>query len=118
MIDQHRLDVDAELVVERDGDRFRLWSEDDGGRLVLDAPSLAALRGLDDLESALPSAVTASIPGELSAAGLTVEIQVRRATVARTGAGVTGGPLGRRLTGLDVALVPAGVLTAAVRALG
>lgn len=108
-----RLSVDAELVVERDGRTYRVWSEDD--RLVVDAPSLAALRALGDLRAALPLETIG--PG-LAAAGLAVDVQVRRATVARVGDGVRDDPLGRWLTGTDAAVDPGGVLAAAVRAFG
>lgn len=108
------LSVDAELVVERGGRTFRVWSEDD--RLVVNAPSLTALDALEDLRSALPAGLA---PGEsLAAAGVTVDVRVRRATVATVGAGVEGGRLGRRLTGFDAAIDPRGVAAAAVRALG
>ena len=108
------LTVDAELVVERGGRTYRVWSE--GDRLVLAAPSLAALGALGSVRDALPPDLA---PGDrLTEAGLTVELQVRRAPVASLGAGVAGGPLGRALTGSDATLEPLGVLTAAVRALG
>ncbi|PSP63331.1 hypothetical protein BRC79_11420 [Halobacteriales archaeon QH_8_67_27] len=109
------LSVDAELVVERGDRTFRVWDED--GRLVVDAPSLTALRALDSLRDALP--VGALAPDDrLADAGLTVEMQVRRATVATVGAGVSGDTPGRRLTGLDAAVDLRGVAVAAVRALG
>jgi hypothetical protein len=108
------LSVEADLVLEREGREFRLWSEDD--RLVFAAPSLAALRAID-LGEALPIAPDTFGAG-LAAAELTVEIQVRRATVARLGAGVESGPLGRWLTGTDAAVDLGGVSVAAVRALG
>lgn len=119
---ERALSVDAELVVERGGRTFRVWSEDD--RVVVDAPSLAALRSLASLRDVLAAgAVPVGDPaldpdGALADAGITVEVQVRRAPVARVGAGVTGDPLGRRLTGVDAAVDPRGVLVAGVRALG
>ena len=109
------LSVDAELVVERGDRTFRVWDED--GRLVVDAPSLTALRALDSLRDALPVGALAP-DSRLADAGLTVEVQVRRATVATVGAGVRGDPVGRRLTGLDAAVDFGGVVVAAVRALG
>jgi hypothetical protein len=109
------LSVDAELVVERGDRTFRVWDED--GRLVVDAPSLTALRALDSLRDALPVGALAS-DDRLADAGLAVEVQVRRATVATVGAGVRGDSLGRRLTGLDAAVDLRGVAVAAVRALG
>lgn len=109
-----RLGVDAELVLERDGRTYRVWSEP--GRLVVEAPSLAALRALDDLRSALPLGPSAD--RALARAGLTVHLQVRRAPVARVGAGVPGDALGRWLTGTNAAVDPVGVATAALRALG
>lgn len=109
------LSVDAELVVEGAGYTYRVWSEDD--RLVVDAQSLGALRALDDLEGTLPVPVD-TLGSGLATVGLDVEVQVRRATVARLGAGVVGGPLGRWLTGTDAALDLTGVATAAVRRLG
>jgi len=115
------LSVDAELVVEHDGRRFRVWGEDD--RLVFDAPSLSALRGLPDVDDLLPATDALPVDGvgpvsSLADAGLTVEVRARRARVATVGAGVTGDPVGRRLTGVDAALDWRGVATAAVRALG
>lgn len=108
------LTVDAELVVENGGRTYRVWSE--GDRLVVDAPSLTALRALGTVRNALPSGVA---PDErLADAGLTVELQVRRAPVATVGEGVAGDPIGRFVTGADAAVAPLGVLTAAVRALG
>jgi hypothetical protein len=108
------LAVDAELVVENGGRTYRVWSE--GDRLVLNAPSLSALRALGDLRDALPPGVAPD--SRLADAGLTVELQVRRAHVASLGAGATGDPLGRFVTGTDATLNPTGVLAAAVRALG
>ncbi|QPV61997.1 hypothetical protein I7X12_14725 [Halosimplex litoreum] len=108
------LTVDAELVVERGERTYRVWSEDD--RLVLDAPSLTALRALGTLRDALPPGIAPD--DRLTEAGLTVELQVRRSPVASLGEGVTGDPLGRWLAGADAAVDPLGVLTAAVRALG
>lgn len=109
------LSVDAELVLERGSDAYRVYDEDD--RLVVDAPSLSALRGLDDLRAALP-VDGANLGPELANAGLSVDLRVRRATVARLGAGVEGGSVGRWLTGTDAAVDPWGVAIAAVRALG
>jgi len=108
------LAVDAELVVENGGRTYRVWSE--GDRLVLDAPSLTALGALGTVRDALPPGVAPD--DRLTEAGLTVELQVRRAPVASLGEGVAGGPLGRALTGADAVVKPLGVLTAAVRALG
>lgn len=109
------LSVDAELVVEGRGRTFRVWSE--GDRILVDAPSLFALRSLDSLRETLPFGTVA--PGDrLADAGLTVEVQVRRATVARVGAGVSGDRAGRRLTGMDAAIDWSGLAKAAVRALG
>jgi len=108
------LTVDAELVVERGGRTYRVWSEDD--RLVLDAPSLTALRALGTLRDALPPGIAPD--DRLADAGLTVELQVRRSPVASLGEGVAGDPLGRSFTGVNAAVDPLGVLTAAVRALG
>jgi len=109
------LTVDADLVVERDGHTYRVWNQ--GDRLVLGVPSLSALRELDDVGAALP-VDPATLGSGLATAGLTVEVQVRRARVASLGAGVVGGPLGQWLTGTDAAVDLAGVATAAVRALG
>ncbi|WP_123538710.1 hypothetical protein [Halosimplex salinum] len=109
------LSVDAELVVEGGSRTFRVWSEDN--RIVVDAPSVSALRAIESIRAALPT--DALDPGErLADAGLTVELQVRRSPVATVGAGVTGDPLVSRLTGLDAAVDWRGVATAAVRALG
>lgn len=109
------LSVDAELVVEGQGRTFRVWSE--GDRLVVDAPSLRSLRALDSLQATLP--LGAVPPGDrLAESGLTVEVQVRRATVARLGSGVRSNRAGRRLTGVDAAIEWSGVATAAARALG
>ena len=109
------LSIDAELVVEGDGHTYRVWSEDD--RFVVGAPSLSALRALDDFEGALPVPIDTFGSG-LASVGVGVDVQVRRATVARLGAGTDGGPLGRWLTGTDATLDLSGVVTAAVRALG
>jgi len=109
------LSVDVELVVEREGHQFRVWSEDD--LLVVGAPSLSALRALDDFSSVLP-VETDTLGSGLATAGLTVEVRARHTPVARLGAGVVGGPVGRWLTGTDATVDPAGLVTAAVRALG
>ena len=109
------LTAEAELVLEGDSGTYRGYDEHD--RLVVDAPSLSALRGLADLRTALPVG-DENVGSKLATAGLAVDLRVRRATVARLGSGVDGGPVGRWLTGTDAALDPTGVATAAVRALG
>lgn len=109
------LSVDAELVLERGEYTFRVWSEAD--RIVVEAPSLSALRALDELRGALPVG-SDLLEARLTATDYAVDVQVRRATVARVGAGVRGDLAGRLLTGTDAALDLRGVATAAVRALG
>ena len=107
------LDVEATLTVERDGTVFDVWTEDD--RVVVNAPSLSALRELRSLWNApLPPGAD----GGSGIADLPVEVRARHATVARTGAGAAGSPLLTRVAGRDARLDWRGVLAAAVRALG
>jgi hypothetical protein len=109
-----RLHVDAELRLRHDGDTFAVWSEDD--RLVVNAPSLSALRQARPLlEHVPPGALTGDrLPDEPPP----VELRVRHAPVARTGPDVSPTPGTRRLVGLAAAVDPRGVLAAAIRALG
>lgn len=107
------LTVDASLTAEQDDDRFDVWTED--GVVVCNAPSLSALRSLDSIRETLPIPV----PPETALAdlGVTVELRVRHARVARIGAGVDQNSLGR-LAGVEADVSVRGVAAAAVRTLG
>jgi len=110
------LRVDADLVLEHDGDRVDVWTEDggDGSIVVVNAPSLAAMRALRGTLATLPE--TPETAGRrLAAVDLTVEVRVRHARVARVGGGVRGGPVATRLAGDAAAVDWSGVATAVVR---
>lgn len=83
--------VDADLTVERDGVAFTVRGYDD--LVAVDLPSLGAAfalwrdRAVDGTDAA----------AGLAAAGLTAEIRVRGAPVARLGADAVPSPLAKRL---------------------
>lgn len=110
------LSIDADLDVTIAGRECRVWTE--GDTLVVNAPSFAVARrladGLDAVES-IPGA-EGRLLAELVKADLLVELRVRRATVARLGAGVTPGPLAG-LVGVDGRVDLGGVAAAAWRRL-
>lgn len=109
-----RLHVDAELTLTHGENIIAVWSEDD--LVVVNAPSLAALRHTRSLLDALPMGL---LEGErLPDVTPPVELRVRHAPVALVGPDIEGTPGVRRLFGVDAALRPRGVLVAAVRALG
>jgi len=83
--------VDADLTVERDGVAFSVRGYDD--LVAVDLPSLGAAFALwRDRPVEGRDAAAA-----LTAAGLTVEIRVRGAPVARLGADAVPSPLANRL---------------------
>jgi hypothetical protein len=83
--------VDADLTVERDGVAFSVRGYDD--LVAVDLPSLGAAFALwRDRPVEGRDAATA-----LTAAGLTAEIRVRGAPVARLGADAVPSPLANRL---------------------
>mgnify|MGYP000465865347 CR=1 FL=1 len=108
------LSVDADLDLAVDGAECRVWSQDD--RVLVEAPSLSAARSLLSGVDALP-VDQRRIAGELTDAGLTVEVRVRRATVARLGTGVQPSFVAER-AGYDADVSLWGVAVAAWRALG
>jgi hypothetical protein len=90
--------VDADLTVERDGVAFRVRGYDD--LVAVDLPSFGAALALwRDRPVGGTDAAAA-----LSAAGLTAEIRVRGAPVARLGADAVPGPLTKRLGQVELFL--------------
>jgi hypothetical protein len=83
--------VDADLTVERDGVAFTVRGYDD--LVAVDLPSFGAALDLwrDGPVEGTDAAAT------LAAAGLTAEIRVRGAPVARLGADAVPSPLAKRL---------------------
>lgn len=110
---ERRLHLDAELTLTRDGATFDVWTE--GDTLVLNAPSLAALRHVRAVERTL---ATVGLSGPLPDHAPPVDLRVRHATVGRFGEGVSPTPGVARVLGVGGRLSPRGVLAAAVRALG
>lgn len=127
--DRRRLQVDADLSIRvspggRAADEIAadapdtvdVWS--DGGVVTVDAPSFRAARSLLSGLEVLPLS-PARIDDELDAAGLTVRVRVRRATVVTLGPDVR--PRFRRLSRLigapEAAVSPRGVLVGALRRL-
>lgn len=80
------LSVDVALDVTVDGSRCAVWNE--GGLLVVNAPSLSAARSLAAGLVAVPLPA-GQLTGGLSDADLTVELRVRHTPVAQLGASVT-----------------------------
>lgn len=109
------VDLEVTLRVTREGTDFEVWTEDD--LLVVNAPSLTSLRALESLRD-VPVGPAGDAAALADAAGLPVELRVRHAAVARVNGDGPPSALGRAVTGLDARLLPGGVLTAAVRALG
>ncbi|WP_336338065.1 hypothetical protein [Haloarcula brevis] len=98
--------VDADLTVERDGVAFTVRGYDD--LVAVDLPSFGAALTLwrdRPVEGADAAAA-------LSAAGLTAELRVRGAPVARLGASAVPGPLTERLGLGPVELFSEGALLA------
>jgi len=83
--------VDADLTVERDGVAFTVRGYDD-----LVAVDLPSFRAALDLWRDGPVEGTDAV-ATLAAAGLTAEIRVRGAPVARLGADAVPSPLAKRL---------------------
>ncbi|EMA07645.1 hypothetical protein SAMN05443574_106162 [Haloarcula vallismortis] len=83
--------VDADLTVERDGVAFTVRGYDD--LVAVDLPSLGAAFSLWRDRPVQGRSVAAA----LAAAGLTAEIRVRGAPVARLGADAVPSPLAKRL---------------------
>jgi hypothetical protein len=108
------LSVDADLDLTVDGAECRVWSE--RSRVVVEAPSLSAARSLLSGVDALP-VDQSRVADELADTDLVVEVRVRRATVARLGAGVESSVFATQL-GYDADLSLWGLAVAAWRALG
>ena len=122
MTDRATVGVEATLTVRRNGTTFDVWTEDD--LLVVNAPSLSALRALDSLRG-LPVPADVEWTDDSAGGQLTtlvtdfpVELRVRHAPVARVGGDVAPSPLARRALGRDARIDWRGVAVAAVRALG
>lgn len=99
------LSVEADLTVSVAGNEYRVTDRDD--RLVVSAPSLPAAVQL------LRSLPESDAPGRLLLrSDLAVDVEVRDAVVASTGAGVEPGPLTGWIGGAPVAPDPAGVASA------
>ncbi|GGK60981.1 hypothetical protein [Haloarcula sebkhae] len=98
--------VDADLTVERDGVAFTVRGYDD--LVAVDLPSFGAAfdlfrdRPVEEADAAVA----------LAAAGLTAEIRVRGAPVARLGADAVPSPLAKRLGFGPIQLFLDGVLLA------
>lgn len=110
------LSVDAELTLDVDDDRVDVWSENDGGVVVVNAPSVSAARSMLEGAEALPFDTDWTGIG-LEAMGITVEFRVRHATVARAGA-LARPRLASYIANLpEIEIVPAGVVLGVARAL-
>jgi hypothetical protein len=109
-----RIQVEADLTLERGEDTFTVWTE--GETVVVNAPSLSALRHADPLVTAVPTGVLdgRALPDRTPP----IELRVRHATVGQVGPEVTPTPGVERLAGVPARVVPRGVLAAAIRALG
>lgn len=110
-VDPLSVDVDIRVTVE--GRECAVW--DEGDTVVVNAPTLGVARALLDGAEALPLPAD-QLTGELERADLVVELRVRRAPVARLGAGVAPSPLAARL-GYDADVSLRGLAVAAGRAL-
>lgn len=105
------LSVDADLTLTVAGRECAVWTE--GDVVVLNAPSFRVARRLADGLDTLPGAQARLVEG-LIETDVTVEVRVRRATVARVGGGVESGRLAR-LAGVDGRLDLGGVARAVWR---
>ncbi|MFB6194156.1 MAG: hypothetical protein ABEI75_03730 [Halobaculum sp.] len=112
-MDRPPLSVEADLTLTVAGRECRIWSEDDV--VVVNAPSFAVARRLARGLDTIPGAQGRLIE-QLVATDVTVEVRVRRATVARLGGGVQPSRVARA-AGLDGRLDLRGVVTAAWRRL-
>jgi hypothetical protein len=107
------LDVDADLTVAVDGEGVAVRGY--GDRVVVEAPSLAALRSVGDVLADLPAGGRGALSEVLGRADVTVDVRVRGLSVARLGPDVRAGPLSR-LAGVAPARVSlGGVVLAALR---
>jgi len=106
--DRPALAVDADLTVEIDGHAVTVTGYDD--LVAVDLPSLSALLALwrDAPVETMDAAAL------LSSIGLTAEVRVRGAPVARVGDAAEPSDLARRAGLGPVELVPDGLLLAAV----
>lgn len=105
---------DVELQLTSGDEELSVFTE--GDRLIVDAPSFrAALAARSLLES--PGVETEVITAGLDAVELSIEVQIRRSTVARIDPDARGGLIGRQLFGDGASLAPGGVITAALRRL-
>ena len=77
--------VDANLSLTIEGQECAIWSESD--LLVVTVPPVTAARRLLPGAEQLPVGIDTLLPG-LETAGVTVEVRLRHAPVARFGAGV------------------------------
>lgn len=109
------LRIDADLALEHDGDEIGVWDEEE--TLVVNAPSFRAARRLRDAFTKLPIERFDPL-NRLEETGLTVDVRVRHASIARFGAGVDGGTIESRLLGRGGTVHWRGVLAAVARRLG
>jgi hypothetical protein len=107
------ISVDVSLAVTVDGYECSVWTEDDA--VVVNVPSLSAVRALLDSADAVPL-TTSRLGSDLARADLVVELRVRHAPVARFGTGVVPSRLAD-LAGYDVAVSLRGLATGVWRAL-
>ena len=77
--------VEADLALTIDGDECAVWSEQDA--LVVNVPTVSAARHLLSGAQQLPASLDTLLP-RLERAGLTVELRLQHAPVARFGADV------------------------------
>ena len=111
--------IDAELTLSHGDTTFSIWSEDN--RLIINAPSVRSLRMLDRLLTTVETLVdpASTVRSVLHTAGPTVEIQVRRAPIARsndtaeTPSSVTA--IHTTLAGHPFLIFPRGLCEAAIR---
>lgn|GEM_PF-1732197 len=109
--------IDAELTLSHGDTTFSIWSE--GGRLVLNAPSIRSLRLLDQLltTEALPEQLT-TLRSELVTAGPPLELQVRRVPIARScdpKETSSRGEIHTTYADHSILVLPRGLLSAAIR---
>ena len=112
------LSIDVSLELETGDTSFSVWSEDD--RVVLNAPSLRSLSQLNSLLERIRSLFGPAVPSDRDPSSMVppLELQVRRAPVAR----LDGLPADSSIQSIaradDVTVLPIGILKATLRSLG
>jgi hypothetical protein len=107
------VDVEADLTLSVDGAAVTVRGY--GDRVVVEAPSLSALRSVGDVLRDLPAGGRGAVADVVGRADVAVDVRVRGASVARLGPGARAGALSR-LAGVDPARVSVGgVVLAALR---